>query len=118
MKEMGRRGNRLDDSQRAAPGAAPRTRSSGVAAGPPEIGPAASTDDRLPTADDRDRPAVKRSAPMEGESNIYGSEFAEAVIDNPGGAKRTIRFETGRLAKQAAGSVTIYQGDTLVLSAA
>src|SRR3954453_17063120 len=64
------------------------------------------------------RPAVKRSAPMEGESNIYGSEFAEAVIDNPGGAKRTIRFETGRLAKQAAGSVTIYQGDTLVLSAA
>ncbi|MCW2601639.1 MAG: pnp [Frankiales bacterium] len=55
---------------------------------------------------------------MEGESNIYGSEFAEAVISNPGGATRTIRFETGRLAKQAAGSVTIYQGDTLVLSAA
>ena len=55
---------------------------------------------------------------MEGESNIYGSEFAEAVIKNPGGATRTIRFETGRLAKQAAGSVTIYQGDTLVLSAA
>jgi polyribonucleotide nucleotidyltransferase len=54
---------------------------------------------------------------MEGESNIYGSEFAEAVIDNPGGAKRTIRFETGRLAKQAAGSVTIYMGDTLVLTA-
>ena len=54
---------------------------------------------------------------MEGESNIYGSEFAEAVINNPGGATRTIRFETGRLAKQAAGSVTIYQGDTLVLSA-
>src|SRR4051794_9757682 len=64
------------------------------------------------------RPAVKRSAPMEGESNIYGSEFAEAVINNPGGATRTIRFETGRLAKQAAGSVTIYQGDTLILSAA
>ena len=55
---------------------------------------------------------------MEGESNIYGSEFAEAVISNPGGATRTIRFETGRLARQAAGSVTIYQGDTLVLSAA
>ncbi len=54
---------------------------------------------------------------MEGESNIYGSEFAEAVISNPGGASRTIRFETGRLAKQAAGSVTIYMGDTLVLSA-
>jgi polyribonucleotide nucleotidyltransferase len=55
--------------------------------------------------------------PMEGESNIYGSEFTEAVIDNPGGAKRTIRFETGRLAKQAAGSVTIYMDDTMVLSA-
>ena len=54
---------------------------------------------------------------QQGESNIYGSEFAEAVIDNPGGATRTIRFETGRLAKQAAGSVTIYMGDTLVLSA-
>jgi polyribonucleotide nucleotidyltransferase len=55
---------------------------------------------------------------MTGESNIYGSEFSEAVINNPGGATRTIRFETGRLAKQAAGSVTIYQGDTLILSAA
>ena len=55
---------------------------------------------------------------MEGESNIYGSEFTEAVINNPGGKTRTIRFETGRLAKQAAGSVTIYQDDTMVLSAA
>ena len=54
---------------------------------------------------------------MTGESNIYGSEFADAVIQNPGGATRTLRFETGRLAKQAAGSVTIYQDDTLVLSA-
>ncbi len=55
---------------------------------------------------------------MEGESNIYGSEFTEAVITNPGGVTRTIRFETGRLAKQAAGAVTIYQDDTMVLSAA
>jgi polyribonucleotide nucleotidyltransferase len=55
---------------------------------------------------------------MEGESNVYGSEYTEAVINNPGGAKRTIRFETGRLAKQAAGSVAIYQDDTMVLSAA
>ena len=55
---------------------------------------------------------------QQGESNIYGSEFAEAVITNPGGATRTIRFETGRLAKQAAGAVTIYQDDTMVLSAA
>jgi len=55
---------------------------------------------------------------MEGESSIYGSEFTEAVITNPGGATRTIRFETGRLAKQAAGAVTIYCGDTMVLTAA
>ncbi len=53
---------------------------------------------------------------MEGESYIYGSEFVDAVIDNPGG-KRVLRLETGRLAKQAAGAVTIYLGDTMVLSA-
>ncbi len=53
------------------------------------------------------------------ESNIYGSEFVDAVIDNgSAGPKRTIRFETGRLAQQAAGSVTIYLGDTMILSAA
>ncbi|MBO3142590.1 polyribonucleotide nucleotidyltransferase [Dermatophilus congolensis] len=34
--------------------------------------------------------------------------FAETVIDNGKFGKRTIRFETGRLAKQAAGSVTAY----------
>ena len=50
------------------------------------------------------------------ESYIYGSEFVDAVIENPGG-KRTLRFETGRLARQAAGAVTIHLGDTLVLSA-
>ncbi len=53
---------------------------------------------------------------MEGESYIYGSEFVDAVIDNPGGP-RTLRLETGRLARQAAGAVTIYLGDTMVLSA-
>ena len=56
---------------------------------------------------------------MEGESNIYGSEFVDAVIDNgSAGPSRTIRFETGRLAQQAAGAVTIYLGDTMVLTAA
>ena len=36
------------------------------------------------------------------ESNIYGSEFVDAVIDNgSAGPSRTIRFETGRLAQQA-----------------
>jgi polyribonucleotide nucleotidyltransferase len=43
---------------------------------------------------------------------------AEAVIDNGSFGTRTVRFETGRLAKQAAGSVVIYlDGDTMLLSA-
>src|SRR3712207_827576 len=50
------------------------------------------------------------------ESYIYGSEFVDAVIENPTG-KRTTRLATGRLAKQAAGSVTIYLGDTMGLRA-
>ena len=44
--------------------------------------------------------------------------FAEAVIDNGSFGKRTIRFETGRLAKQAAGSVAVYlDGESMLLSA-
>ena len=54
---------------------------------------------------------------QQGESNIYGSEFVDAVIQNPGGATRTVRFETGRLAQQAAGAVVTYLGDTMLLSA-
>jgi polyribonucleotide nucleotidyltransferase len=42
----------------------------------------------------------------------------EAVIDNGRFGTRTIRFETGRLARQAAGSaVTYLDGETMVLSA-
>ncbi|MCM3924443.1 polyribonucleotide nucleotidyltransferase [Frankia sp. AiPs1] len=41
---------------------------------------------------------------------------AEAVIATPAG-NRTVRFETGRLASQAAGSAVAYLGDTMVLSA-
>lgn len=52
------------------------------------------------------------SAPME------GADFAEAVIDNGSFGTRTVRFETGRLAQQAAGSAAAYlDGDTMVLSA-
>lgn len=52
------------------------------------------------------------SVPME------GADFAEAVIDNGSFGTRTIRFETGRLAQQAAGSAAAYlDGDTMVLSA-
>ncbi|MFF5992855.1 polyribonucleotide nucleotidyltransferase [Prauserella flavalba] len=43
---------------------------------------------------------------------------SEAVIDNGRFGKRTVRFETGRLAKQAAGSVVAYLDDeTMLLSA-
>ena len=43
--------------------------------------------------------------------------FAEAVIDNGSFGTRTVRFETGRLAKQAGGSVTAYlDDDTMLLS--
>ncbi|MDQ1628342.1 MAG: polyribonucleotide nucleotidyltransferase [Actinomycetota bacterium] len=51
---------------------------------------------------------------MEGQ-NIHTSE---AVIDNGSHGTRTIRFETGRLARQAAGSVAAYlDDDTMLLSA-
>ncbi|MDO5726682.1 MAG: polyribonucleotide nucleotidyltransferase [Bowdeniella nasicola] len=43
--------------------------------------------------------------------------FAEAVIDNGKFGQRTVRFETGRLARQAGGSATVYlDSDTMVLS--
>src|SRR5689334_595639 len=43
---------------------------------------------------------------------------AEAVIDNGTFGTRTVRFETGRLARQAAGSVAAYlDDDTMLLSA-
>ncbi|GAA3700492.1 polyribonucleotide nucleotidyltransferase [Zhihengliuella alba] len=45
-------------------------------------------------------------------------QFAEAVIDNGRFGTRTIRFETGRLAKQAAGSaLVLIDEDTSMLSA-
>ena len=42
---------------------------------------------------------------------------AEAVIDNGSFGTRTIRFETGRLARQSGGSAVAYLGDTMILSA-
>ncbi len=45
-------------------------------------------------------------------------QFAEAVIDNGRFGTRTIRFEAGRLAQQAAGSAMVYiDEDTALLSA-
>jgi polyribonucleotide nucleotidyltransferase len=45
-------------------------------------------------------------------------QFAEAVIDNGKFGKRTVRFETGRIARQAGGSTVAYlDGETMLLSA-
>ncbi|WP_026313671.1 polyribonucleotide nucleotidyltransferase [Actinomadura flavalba] len=49
---------------------------------------------------------------------MEGAMSTEAVIDNGSFGTRTIRFETGRLARQAAGSAVAYLDDeTMVLSA-
>ncbi|MEO9137456.1 MAG: polyribonucleotide nucleotidyltransferase [Jatrophihabitans sp.] len=51
-------------------------------------------------------------------ANEAGVYETEAIIDNGSFGTRTIRFETGRLAKQAAGSVVAYlDEDTMLLSA-
>ena len=45
-------------------------------------------------------------------------QFSEAVIDNGALGKHIVRFETGLLARQAAGSATVYlDEDTMLLSA-
>ena len=51
---------------------------------------------------------------------MEGSEikFAEAVLDNGAFGKRTIRFETGRLARQAGGSASVYLDEQTMLLAA
>ncbi|HEY0239969.1 MAG TPA: polyribonucleotide nucleotidyltransferase, partial [Friedmanniella sp.] len=44
--------------------------------------------------------------------------FTEAVIDNGAHGRHVVRFETGLLAQQAAGSATVYlDDDTMLLSA-
>jgi polyribonucleotide nucleotidyltransferase len=49
---------------------------------------------------------------------VEGVHTAEAVIDNGQFGSVTIRFETGRLARLAAGSAVVYlDGETMVLSA-
>ncbi|MFZ9744350.1 MAG: polyribonucleotide nucleotidyltransferase [Aquiluna sp.] len=45
-------------------------------------------------------------------------KYAEAVIDNGKFGKRKIRFETGRLAQQAAGSAAVYLDDETMLFSA
>ena len=62
------------------------------------------------------REAIRTSmSVVEIEDGVYEST---AVIDNGSFGTRTIRFETGRLAQQAAGSVVAYLDDeTMLLSA-
>ncbi len=72
--------------------------------------------------EDRHRsPSVTSLFPSrEQEAPVEGSQISttEAVIDNGALGTRTIRFETGRLARQAAGSVAVYlDDDTMLLSA-
>jgi polyribonucleotide nucleotidyltransferase len=51
-------------------------------------------------------------------SPVEGAHSAEAVIDNGEFGVHTVRFETGRLARQAAGSALVtLDGETVVLSA-
>jgi polyribonucleotide nucleotidyltransferase len=56
-------------------------------------------------------------SPKEGTHVGTQIHSADAVIDNGTFGTRTITFETGRFARQAAGSATATLGDTLLLSA-
>jgi polyribonucleotide nucleotidyltransferase len=79
--------------------------------------PSASIEDR-DTARTRAR-LLSRTTTENGEVPVEGPEitFAEAVIDNGSFGTRTVRFETGRLARQAAGSAVVYlDGETMLLS--
>src|SRR4051795_145726 len=51
------------------------------------------------------------------EHNALGTESRTAIIDNGSFGTREITFSTGRLARQAAGSVVVQLGETTVLSA-
>src|SRR5882762_2726409 len=62
-------------------------------------------------------PAYERGTPLT-ESNETPVHETVATIDNGTFGTRTIRFETGRLARQAAGAVVAYlDDDTMLLSA-
>ena len=83
-------------------------------------GPRASIDDR-PPADWQALPrSLLASMMKQGGHPVEGPEIqsAEAIIDNGSFGTRKVRFETGRLARQAAGSAVVYLDDeTMLLSA-
>src|SRR5450432_3571661 len=62
--------------------------------------------------------AGRRAGPQPRRSPVEGAYTAEVVIDNGTFGVHKIRFETGRLARLAAGSAVVYLDDeTMVLSA-
>jgi polyribonucleotide nucleotidyltransferase len=62
--------------------------------------------------------AGKRGTSIKEVSPVEGVHTAEAVIDNGPFGTHTLRFETGKLARLAAGSAVVYLDDeTMVLSA-
>ena len=83
-------------------------------------GPRASIDDR-PPADWQALPrSLLASMMKQGGHPVEGPEIqsAEAIIDNGSFGTRKVRFETGRLARQAAGAAVVYLDDeTMLLSA-
>src|SRR4051794_3218347 len=75
--------------------------------------------DRRPGSPPGPAPALLSRITRTEGNPLEGPEitFAEAVIDNGRFGTRTIRFETGRLAKQAAGSAVVYlDGESMLLS--
>lgn len=95
-------------------GAPSDRRSSVVGSGTAVAAPWSSIDDRhalvCPTTTHLSRKALPLMS-----TNVH---TAEAVIDNGSFGTRTIRFETGRLAQQAAGTAVAYLDDeTMLLSA-
>src|SRR5690606_12335509 len=87
-----------------------------------DLDPDASIEDRQrmkPTGNGReDRNGTLRRFPVTEAVRIDGAQSTEAVIDNGAFGTRRIRFETGRLARQAARSAVAYlDDDTMVLSA-
>src|SRR5690349_18907398 len=81
--------------------------------------PQASIEDRQGSTASKPLVPTGRHAPAEGTSMSESTlHTAETVIDNGKFGTRTIRFETGVLAQQAAGAVSAFlDDDTMLLSA-
>src|SRR5919198_2872733 len=77
-----------------------------------------SIEDRPPDHRVADRRVLDEGVPQHmPEQSALGTESRTAIIDNGAFGTREVTFSTGRLAKQAAGSVIVQLGETVVLSA-